>query len=307
MNLVETPDGPISTWSEIRGLTNAQDVTLTNGLGGLGFTDADAARKGIYDASNGAWIIDANWTAYDTAFSPEPARESMTFTTPAGCSVVRLYFARINGSRYAYENVAVLPSTEYVASFWHEVIDGQYRVGRLTLYTYADTLGASPDAQRGDLEAQESSNVVLSFIEIAHPKLPATQRYVTDVFDYVWGGETYRAISDIEIPLSDDRDSPPRLSGEIQNIDREIGRVLEEVPTRIKVTHTLLSSADFDLTANPRTEIGTASPLYTLSEFQVVSASWSDAVATVELILRDYGQVQFGYRATFDLLPGGAQ
>jgi len=160
------------------------------------------------------------------------------------------------------------------------------------------------DAQIGALEAPEGPDALLSFIEVVHPALPATKRFVTDVLDFVWGGETYRAIGGMEMPLADDADSPARPVVTIPNIDREVGETLEAVPTRAVVRQTVLSSADFDLTADPRTEIGTALPIYDMADFEVVSASWDAVAAEITLMLRDYSQEQYGLRATPDLLPG---
>jgi len=160
------------------------------------------------------------------------------------------------------------------------------------------------DAQRGDLERPESADALISFIEVAHPLFPATKRFVTDVLDYVWGGQTYRAIGGLELPLADDSDSAARLTVRLPNIDREIGETLDAATSAITVRQTILSTADFDLTADPRTEVGTAAPVYDMVNFEVVEATWDAVAAEMVLVLRDYTQHQYGLRATQDLLPG---
>jgi len=133
VNLVGPYDGPTSEWS-YGGIAGATDVALSNGFGGMGFTTPNAAFKGIYNATGTAWIINASVTPYETALSATPAREELFFTTPAGCTEIRIYPARASGSDYVFVLVTVEPETDYVASFWHELVGGQHRVGRVTLY-----------------------------------------------------------------------------------------------------------------------------------------------------------------------------
>lgn len=160
-------------------------------------------------------------------------------------------------------------------------------------------------AQIAELNRETSAHALLSFVEITHPSLPGgVLRYVTDVLPFVWGGVTWQPIGRIEIPLADDADDASRLRIVFPNIDREVGQTLRRIATRIKVAQHILSSADFDLTANPRTEVGTAVAFYSMTNFEVVDASFDAMTAEVSLILRDYSQAQYGLYATQVLLPG---
>ena len=105
-------------------------------------------------------------------------------------------------------------------------------------------------------ELTESSfrdEVDLCFLTITHDDLAEPIRVVWDTKDFVYGGETFIGFPfDLEI-LSDD-EKPPQAKLTIQNIDPRIGDSIRELssPPRLKIE--LLSSADFDLTVDPRTE-----------------------------------------------------
>jgi hypothetical protein len=68
----------------------------------------------------------------------------MVFTAPAGCTSVRLYPARtLDNTGFIYEDaIPVVPGVEYTASFWHELSDGQLKVGRLSLVPTVDVTDA---------------------------------------------------------------------------------------------------------------------------------------------------------------------
>ncbi|GAA5070515.1 polysaccharide lyase family 7 protein [Roseibacterium beibuensis] len=142
-NLVQFPEGPISDWT-FSGLVDPSDVTLSNGVGGAGFDTTGAAYKGIYDQSAMAWIINAGFRPYDSPPSAVPAQEVLQFTTPANCTSIRLYPARASGSAYLYIVVPVLPETDYVATFWHQLVDGQHRVGGVALWQGREPPSATP-------------------------------------------------------------------------------------------------------------------------------------------------------------------
>lgn len=160
-------------------------------------------------------------------------------------------------------------------------------------------------AQVADLNRETSAHALLGFVTITGPSLPGgVLRYVTDVLPYVWAGATFQPIGGLDLPQADDSDAEPRISITLPNIERRIGETLRRSPERLRVALTLLSSADFDLTANPRTEIGTATTIYSLSEFETVDATYDDVAAEITLILRDYAQEPFGLYAAPTIIPG---
>jgi hypothetical protein len=74
----------------------------------------------------------------------------------------------------------------------------------------------------------------------------------------------------------------------------------------MKVAQHILSSADFNLTANPRTEVGTATAFYSMENFETVDAQFDAVAGEVSLVLRDYSQAQYGLYATAVASAGGA-
>jgi hypothetical protein len=160
--------------------------------------------------------------------------------------------------------------------------------------------------QIGELQRATSPHAMLAFVTLTHPRLPnGALRYVADVLDYVRGGKTYTAVgAGLPLPMADDDETEPRIRVTLPNVNRQIGQTLVAVRSRIVVQVDILSSADFDLTTNPRTEIGTATPVYSLRDFSIVDAAFDQVLAEVTLIMRDYAQEPFGSRATIDLLPG---
>jgi hypothetical protein len=156
-----------------------------------------------------------------------------------------------------------------------------------------------------DLNRETSAHALIGFVTITHPSLPGgALRYVTDVVGYVWGGQEYTPIGGIDLPQADDVDNEPRIRVTVPNIEREVGQVLRTAGSRLKVSLSLLSTADFDLTVTPRAEIDTGPSIYTLSEFEVVEADFDDMMADLSLILRDYATEPYGIYATPSLLPG---
>lgn len=160
-------------------------------------------------------------------------------------------------------------------------------------------------AQIAELNRETSAHAILSFVVLSHPLLPGgVLRYVTDVLAFEWGGEIYDPIGGVELPLADDGESASRLRVAIPNIDRRVGQVIKRANSRIKVEQFLISSADFDLSANPRTEVGSASVIYAMRHFETLSADYDAVSVDVALILRDFSQARYGLFATQILLPG---
>ena len=160
-------------------------------------------------------------------------------------------------------------------------------------------------AQISELNRETSAHALLSFVVLSHPLLPGgVLRYVTDVLPFVWRGDQYEPIGGMDLPLADDGESASRLRVSIPNIDRRVGQIITRANSRIKVDQHLLSSADFDLSADPRTEIGTASVIYSMRNFETLSANYDAVAVDISLILRDFSQARYGRYATQLLLPG---
>lgn len=159
-------------------------------------------------------------------------------------------------------------------------------------------------AQRIDLMQVESPHALLGFLEVDHPSLTAPVRVVTDVLDHVWQGETYLACSFGYTLMSDGEDAPTSVIT-IPNIDRQIGRAIEAAPARATVALHVLSSADFDLTQDPRVPVGVPVPVYTLTGFETIEARVDDISAEITIALRDDEVEPWPVvRATADRFPG---
>lgn len=157
---------------------------------------------------------------------------------------------------------------------------------------------------RQAVESRYSDAVDLVFLTISHPTLAEAIRVVSDTVDYVYDGETWTGFP-FDLQLLSDDDQPPQAKLEIQNVDTLIGRTVRalSLPPRLKIE--LLSSADFDLNADPRTALGTPSVEYTADALFLVDVTM-DAM-TVSGTIRGWDFLQRvwpGRRATQDRYPG---
>ncbi|MCU0909793.1 MAG: DUF1833 domain-containing protein [Rhodobacteraceae bacterium] len=158
-------------------------------------------------------------------------------------------------------------------------------------------------ARRAELEAEANPHAQLPFLEITHSGLTRPIRVVSDVFDYVWRGHTWLGLP-FEIDLLTDGDAPPEARVRVQNTDRRIGEALRTMPDRAQLALSLLSSADFDLSVNPRVEVGTAAVIYGYAHFELVDVD-ADATQLVgRIFLRDLAQEIYGFAATEARAPG---
>ncbi len=160
-----------------------------------------------------------------------------------------------------------------------------------------------PDIRR-DLEASGSEHVLLAFVTVEHENLLEPLRVVNDVIDYTLDGQLYQGIL-FGFKLLPDGDQMPSTDIVIPNVDRRIGRALRPLSGRAKVSLAVYSSADFDLTQNPRIQIGSPSLIYSFSRFDLVEVEHDEAQVSGKLILRDPSQEQWpGISATKSRLPG---
>ncbi len=160
-----------------------------------------------------------------------------------------------------------------------------------------------PDIRR-QLESQGSEHVLLAFMVVEHENLLEPIRVVNDVTDFILDGETYQGIL-FGFKLLPDGDEVPTTDIVIPNVDRRIGRVLRPLGGRAKVSLSVYSSADFDLTLFPREPIGTPSLIYSFNRFDLVEVDHNEVQVTGKLMLRDPTQEQWpGISATRSRLPG---
>ncbi len=161
-----------------------------------------------------------------------------------------------------------------------------------------------PPATRAALEQPQSPTALLAFLTIDHVNLQKPIRAVSDVFDYVWGGETFAGIP-FEFVMVRDDDAPPTTQLRVQNVDRMLGEALRSMTGRARVSVDVLASSDFDLTAVPRVEVGEATSIYAMRRFELIDVTVTAIDVTGTVMLRDYSQEPYpGLRATMARCPG---
>lgn len=160
-----------------------------------------------------------------------------------------------------------------------------------------------PTVQRGN-EQTSAPDALIWFVTITHPNLADPIRVVSDIFDYVLGGNDFVGIL-FDIGALSDNDQAPYTELRFQNVDRRIGNALRRATGRAQIEAAAYSTADFDLSVEPRTEIGAAAKVYGFSRFDLVDIEVNVSEITGRIMRRDYASEPYpGLRATADLAPG---
>lgn len=157
---------------------------------------------------------------------------------------------------------------------------------------------------RRSAEANFADEVDLIFLTISHPTLATPIRVVWDTVDYVKGSQTYTGFPfDISI-LSDD-EQPPTAQLQIQNVDPRIGDTIQSLLTPPRLLIELAQSSDFNLAVTPRTEVGTATIVYSADKLYLINVSVDVLNITGQIVGWDYQQrVWPAERATQANFPG---
>ncbi|AWD21621.1 DUF1833 family protein [Fuscovulum blasticum] len=144
-------------------------------------------------------------------------------------------------------------------------------------------------AARLALESVASTDALLPFVLVEHPALAQPIRVVSDVIDYQMDGHLWLGLL-FRVSLPTDTDGPPEASITIPNVDRRIGTALRVLTDRAYVTLSVLSSADFDLSQDPRVAPGPVTPVYPAMRFVLVDIECNVSQLSGTLMLRDYTQ-----------------
>lgn len=161
-----------------------------------------------------------------------------------------------------------------------------------------------PSAVQADLERTSSPDALIWFLTITHSNLADPIRIVSDVFDYLVDGDLYRGIVFDAVPLTD-TDQAPSTELRVQNVDRRIGQALRDATGRAEVAAVARSTADFDLSVDPREPLGSPADIYAFSHYELVDVEVNAAELTGRLMLADYSQEPWpASRATADRCPG---
>lgn len=145
---------------------------------------------------------------------------------------------------------------------------------------------------RRRLEMVDSTDVLLAFVVVEHENLLNPIRVVNDVIDYNLDGELYTGIL-FGFKLLPDGEENPSTDISIVNVDRRIGRALRPLSGRARVSLSVYSSADFDLTQNPREPVGSPNLIYQFNRFELVEVDHNEVEVTGKLIRRDPSQEQW--------------
>ena len=161
-----------------------------------------------------------------------------------------------------------------------------------------------PAAVAKEIERQTSPDALIWFLTITHVSLAVPIRVVSDHFDYIVDGETYQGFPFDALPLNDN-DQQPSAELIVPNIDRRIGRALENAKGRAIVQATARTTSEFDLTLDPREAIGGLTSIYSWQQFELTEVQGDAMMLTGRISLIDYSQEPWPYlRATADRCPG---
>lgn len=158
------------------------------------------------------------------------------------------------------------------------------------------------DVKRG-LEAPESPDALLAFLTVSHPLLPEPIRVVSDVMDYLVGGQAFTGLP-FEFGVLSDGEGPPMTELRLQNVDSRIGRALLGLNDRAQIGLEIRSSADFDLSLDPREELPGGSTIYAFTGFELIDVTGTASDISGRVMLRDYAQEPWpGLRVTQSRCP----
>jgi hypothetical protein len=151
---------------------------------------------------------------------------------------------------------------------------------------------------------EASPDAILVFAEIRHPLLVEPMRVVTDVVAYTWQGVEWQGVMfDFEGVQDDERTPEARLT--LPAIDRTIANALIDLPERAQISLWILSSADFDLTVEPRAPVGTPHIYRSFPNMDLVDVRGNVSSASGRLLVRDISQEPWPpVRATQIVSPG---
>lgn len=161
-----------------------------------------------------------------------------------------------------------------------------------------------PDTIRNALEQEHTSDFPLIFLTITHPELIDAIRVVNDAADFMLSGNLYRGY-EFEIKLLTDDDEPPKANLRIQNIDRAISQALMKTVNPAMVSIQLIAASEFNLTVDPRTELGSTEYIYNAQQLYLTDVT-GDAL-WIEGTLRSWDYTQETWpaiRATEARFPG---
>jgi hypothetical protein len=163
-----------------------------------------------------------------------------------------------------------------------------------------------PISEMMEITSRHSVHVPLVFLRITHPRLPEPIRVVRDAprLNYVWGGETWVGIP-FGFVLMADNDTIPEVRLTLPNVTAKYLTAFENVIDPARVEAWLISSANFDLSVNPRTEIGTAHVEWSHPALDLIDLRFDATSLTGRVVMPDLDTEPVpSIRVTADRFPG---
>jgi hypothetical protein len=165
-----------------------------------------------------------------------------------------------------------------------------------------------PISELMDITSRHSIHVPLVFLRITHPRLNEPVRVVRDAprLNYTWGCHLWTGVP-FGFTLMSDNDTVPEVRLVLPNITAKYLTAFENVIEPARVEAWLISSANFDLTVNPRTEIGTAHVEWSHPALDLVDTKFSANTLTGRVVMPDLDSEPVpSIRVTADRFPGVA-
>ena len=159
---------------------------------------------------------------------------------------------------------------------------------------------------RQSAEANFADEVDLCFLTISHPTLIDPIRIVWDTKDFIYGGKTFIGFP-FDITILSDDEQPPQAKLTIQNVSPKIGDGLRSLRSPLRLKIELLSSADFVMTNDPRTEVGSPTPTVVYSADKLFLTNVSVNVLEITATIQGWDYLQRvwpGQRAQQSNFPG---
>lgn len=159
---------------------------------------------------------------------------------------------------------------------------------------------------RRSMEQETSPDAAMVFAEIVHGSLDETIRLAADGADWLFEGVTYSK-GGFEISLVTDDENPPTAKFAFPNINRAMMAKLETLTDPAEVRLAVVSSAYFNIAADPRAPKAGMTPVafYEAKHLLFTDVSITAEAVTGTLRARDLRQeIWPGRRATPDQLPG---
>ncbi len=161
-----------------------------------------------------------------------------------------------------------------------------------------------PAPVQADLQRESAVHAILAFALVEHPALTEPLRVVADSMDYLRDGHLWQGVL-FGFTLPTDGEEAPSCRLTVPNVDGRVGRALRHLTDGADVTLEICSTADFDLSLDPREPLGPVSPVIPPTKWRLVDVECTVAELTGRLMIRDFSQEPFpNVFATQDRLPG---